>query len=116
MRYLLMIYTSEAEDAKRTPEEGEANMKAYYAFTKEVTDSGHYLGGEALQPISSATSVRVRDSEVITSDGPFAETKEQLGGYYIIDCEHMDEAIRWASQVPSAIFGSVEIRPIMVYG
>lgn len=112
MRYLCLIYTSEAEDAKRTPEQQEANMGAYFAFTKEINEAGVNAGGEALQPIASATSVRVRNGETITTDGPFAETKEQLGGYYMLDCENLDEAIKWASKIPGAKDGTIEVRPI----
>ncbi|MCP5101145.1 MAG: YciI family protein [Chloroflexi bacterium] len=112
MRYLCLIYTSEQEDAKRTPEQQEANMGAYYAFTKEINEAGVYGGGEALQPISTATSVRVRDGKVTTTDGPFAETKEQLGGYYMLNCDNLDDAIKWAAKIPGAKDGIIEVRPI----
>ena len=98
MRYLLMIYTSEEQDAQRTEAEGQANMDAYFAFTNEVREAGVMLGGEALQPTTTATTVRVRNSQTTSTDGPFAETKEQLGGYYLLDCENLDEAIKWAAQ------------------
>lgn len=112
MRYLCLIYTSEVEDAKRTPEQQEANMGAYFAYTQEITEAGVNAGGEALQPIATATSVRVRNGETITTDGPFAETKEQLGGYYMLDCENLDEAIKWAAKIPGAKDGTIEVRPI----
>lgn len=112
MRYLCLIYTSEVEDAKRTPEQQEANMGAYYAFTNEIGEAGVNAGGEALQPTTTATSVRVRDGKVVTTDGPFAETKEQLGGYYMLNCENLDEAIKWAARIPGAADGTVEVRPI----
>jgi hypothetical protein len=112
MRYLLLIYTSEAEDAKRTPEEREANMGEYYAFTNAIREAGVMEGGEALHPINTATTVRVRNSQTTTTDGPFAETKEQLGGYYMLDCENLDQAIEWAAKIPGAKDGSIEIRPV----
>jgi hypothetical protein len=112
MRYLLLICTSEEEDAKRSPAEQEANMNAYFAFTNEVREAGAYVGGEALQPTATATTVRVREGKTLTTDGPFAETKEQLGGYYMVDVENLDEAIKWAAKIPGAAHGSIEIRPI----
>lgn len=112
MRYLLLICTSEEEDAKRTPTEQEANMGAYFAYTNEVREAGVYVGGEALQPTPTATTVRVRDGKTLTTDGPFAETKEQLGGYYMVDVENLDEAIKWAAKIPGAAHGSIEVRPI----
>ena len=112
MRYLLMIYTNEEQDAARTPEQQEANMGAYFAFTNEVREAGVYVGGEALQPIATATSVRVRNGQTSTTDGPFAETKEQLGGYYMLDCENLDQAIEYAAKIPGAKDGTIEIRPI----
>lgn len=112
MKYLLLIYTNEESDAKRSPQEREANMGEYFAFTQELTASGSNLGGEALQSTSTATSVRVRNGEVITSDGPFAETKEQLGGYYMVQADNLDEAIQWAAKIPGAKDGTIEVRPI----
>ncbi|MES1261339.1 MAG: YciI family protein [Acidobacteriota bacterium] len=88
---------------------------AYYGFTQEVQAKQVYIGGEALHPTSSATTVRVRDGKLSTTDGPFAETKEQLGGYYLLDCKDLDEAIEYAAKIPGASTGSVEIRPIMVF-
>ncbi len=113
MRYLLLIYTNEAQDSQATPAEQETIMNAYWAFTKEVNEAGVNLGGEALQPISSATTVRVRNGKTLTTDGPFAETKEQLGGYYIVKAENLDEAIAWAAKIPGAQQGSIEVRPIV---
>lgn len=115
MKYLLMIYSNEAEDAKATPEQQQTIMNEYFAFSKELTDSGCNLGGEALHPTSTATSVRVRDGQTITSDGPFAETKEQLGGYYIVEAENLDDAIGWAAKIPGARHGTVEVRPVMSF-
>lgn len=112
MQYLLLIYSNEAQDAQRTAEEGEANMQAYYAYTNELRESGAMVGGEALHPTSSATTVRVRDGKTSSTDGPFAETKEQLGGYYMVNCDNLDEAIQWAAKIPGAKDGSIEIRPV----
>ena len=112
MKYLLMIYTNEQQDAQRTPEEQEANMGEYFAFTNEIREAGVMLGGEALQPTTTATTVRVRQGQTASTDGPFAETKEQLGGYYLLDCENLDEAIKWAAKIPGAREGSIEIRPL----
>ena len=115
MQYLLMIYTSEQQDAQRTPEENEANMGAYFTFTEEVRQAGVMVGGEALHPTTSATTVRVRNGQTLSTDGPFAETKEQLGGYYLLNCENLDEAIQWAAKIPGAKDGCIEIRPIMAF-
>jgi hypothetical protein len=112
MRYLLMIYSNEANDASATPEEQQAVMEAYNAFSNEVRERNLFIGGEALQPTSTATTVRVRDGKALTTDGPFAETKEQLGGYYLLDCKDLDEAIEMAAKIPGAAVGSIEIRPI----
>lgn len=115
MRYLLLIYTNEAQDAQATPEQMEAVMGAYWAFTKELNESGKNLGGEALQPTSTATTVQVREGKTLTTDGPFAETKEQLGGYYMVEAENLDEAIAWAAKIPGAQVGSIEVRPVMEF-
>jgi len=85
----------------------------YRDFDKEVQDAGVLIGGEPLEPISTATSVRVRNKKTAITDGPFAETKEQLGGYYLFDCNDLDEAIKWAAKIPSARYGTIEVRPIM---
>jgi hypothetical protein len=114
MKYLLMICTDETAETKASPEEMQAVMGAYYAFTNEVKEKGVYRGGEALHPTSSATTVRVRNGKTTTTDGPFAETKEQLGGYYLLDCKDLDEAIEYAAKIPGAAYGSIEVRPIMV--
>jgi hypothetical protein len=113
MRYLLLIYSNEAAGAQASPAEQEAVMEAYWAFTNEVNEAGVNLGGEALQPTSTATTVRVRDGKTLTTDGPFAETKEQLGGYYIVKADNLDEAIAWAAKIPGAQVGSIEVRPIV---
>ena len=90
-------------------------MAAYEAFSRAAADAGVLVGGEGLQPSSTATTVRMRDNETLTTDGPFAETREQLGGYYLLDCSDLDDAIGWAARIPDAAHGSVEVRPVMDY-
>ena len=115
MKYLLTIYTDESGFADVTPQDVQQMMAAYEAFGREVTAAGAMLGGEGLQPSATATTVQVRDGETITSDGPFADTREQLGGYYLLDCRDLDEAIGWAAKIPGARGGTVEVRPVMDY-
>jgi hypothetical protein len=115
MKFLLTIYADESRYATMTPEESGALMQAYGAFGREAQDAGVLLGGEGLQPTATATTVRVRDGETLLTDGPFAETREQLGGYYLIDCGNLDEANRWAARIPDAANGAVEVRPVMDY-
>jgi hypothetical protein len=112
MRYLMMICTSETEDAKATPEESAASFGEYGQLMEELAASGSMLGGERLHPTTTATTVRVRDGETLTTDGPFAETKEQIGGYFLVDCKDIDHAIELAAKIPGARHGSVEVRPI----
>jgi hypothetical protein len=95
--------------------ESDAFMAEYFAFTDGIRKSGHYLGGEALQPVHTATTVRIRNGKVSTTDGPFAETKEQLGGFYLINARDLNEAIQVASKIPSARLGSIEVRPVMEF-
>jgi hypothetical protein len=113
MKYLLMIYGNEAADAQRPQPEQDREMQAYFGFTDQVRKAGVLAGGEALHPVSTATTVRIRDGKLTTTDGPFAETKEQLGGFYLLDCKDLDEAIAWAAKIPHAATGSVEIRPVV---
>lgn len=115
MRYLLLIYGNEATDAQASEAEQAALFEAYNAFGQEVNARGVMLGGEALMPTNTATTVRVRDGKVLTTDGPFAETKEQLGGYYLLNCKDLDEAIELAAKIPGALNGSIEVRPIMEF-
>lgn len=112
MRYLLLIYGGEAAMAGMTGEEMHAEMAEYMAFGEAITSEGIMRGGEALQGTATATTVRVRDGETLLSDGPFAETHEQLGGFYMIECDTLDEAIGAAKRIPGAKYGSVEVRPI----
>ncbi len=114
MQYLLMIYTDEAAEAQATPEQMQAMMGAYSACTHEMKEKQVYLGGNPLQPTSTATAVRVRDGKTLTTDGPFAETKEQLGGYYLVNCRDLDEAIEYAAKIPGALHGTIEVRPIWI--
>jgi len=115
MRYLCLIYDEEKKWAAMSKEEGDAVMGEYFAFTEDVKKSGHYVGGEALQPVSTATSVRVRGGKMSTTDGPFAETKEQLGGYYLINAKDLNDALQIASKIPGAKTGTVEVRPIQEF-
>ncbi|HWN85908.1 MAG TPA: YciI family protein [Vicinamibacterales bacterium] len=112
MRYLCLIYDEEKKLGAMSKSESDAFMGEYFAFTEDIKKSGHYLGGEALQPVNTATSVRVRSGKMSTTDGPFAETKEQLGGYYLIEAKDLNDALQVASRIPSAKFGTVEVRPI----
>ena len=111
MRYALLIYV-EPPPVEPTPEEAQAVMDAYNAFTKEAVDADVMRGGEALEDAKTATTVRVRDGQTIVTDGPFAETKEEFGGYYLIDAPNLDEAIKWAAKIPGAKRGSIEVRPV----
>jgi hypothetical protein len=107
VRYVILIYDNEAT----APNEG-AEMAKWYEYTERLKASGSYVGGEALQPTSTATTVRKQGDRVLVTDGPFAETKEQLGGFYLVDCKDIDEALRWAAEIPSAGRGPVEVRPV----
>src|SRR5919106_133265 len=115
MKYLLTIYGDESRFAEATPESIQQVMAAYEAFGREASEAGVMLGGEGLQPSSTATTVQVRDDATVTSDGPFAETREQLGGYYLLDCRDLDEALGWAARIPGARTGTIEVRPVMNY-
>jgi hypothetical protein len=112
MRYLLLICNDENDAPAPGPDGASDMLPEYLAFGAEMTERGVLLGGERLRPTSDATTVRVRDGEVLTSDGPFAETKEQVGGYYLVDCKDLDEAIEVAAKIPGARIGSIEVRPI----
>ena len=113
MQYLILIYSDEKAEASATKEELDAWMGEYWAYTDAMQKAGAYKGGEALQPTATATTVRVRDGKKATTHGPFAETKEQLGGFYLVDCSNLDEAIEWAAKCPGARVGSIEVRPVM---
>ena len=113
MKYLCLIYDPEAELAKMSQEEGEQIMNEYFAFTEDIQKSGHYVAGEALHPVAAATTIRMRQGRLQTTDGPFAETKEQLGGFYLIEARDLNEAIQVASRIPAVRTGSIEIRPVV---
>ena len=115
MRYLCLIYDEEKKLGAMSKSESDAFMGEYFAFTEDIKKSGHYLGGEALQPVNTATSVRVRSGKMSTTDGPFAETKEQLGGYYLINAKDLNDALQVAARIPSAKLGTVEVRPIQEF-
>jgi hypothetical protein len=115
MKYLCLIYNDEAEMAAAAQSADRAMNDAYYGFTMDIRKSGKYVAGEALQPTATATTVRVRGGKVATTDGPFAETKEQLGGFYLIDAVDLNEAIQIAARIPGAKTGSVEVRPVVVF-
>ena len=113
MKYLLLIYSNEADWATMPEVEQEKLFHEYMEFSKSIYRSGNYLAGEALQPIETATTVRVREGKTLTTDGPFAETREQLGGFYMVEAKDLDEATAIAKRIPSVRFGCIEIRPIM---
>jgi hypothetical protein len=116
MQYLLLIYQTESEAFPPGSPEFGAMMQRYGVFTDDLQKSDHLVGGNALENVATATTVRVRDGKTTALDGPFAETKEQLGGYYLVDCDNLDPAIECAAKIPSAEFGSIEVRPVVVYG
>ena len=115
MKYLCLIYNDERQMGTMPRPDGEKMMAEYSEFTESIKTSGHYKGGDALQPTTTATTVRVRQNKVSTTDGPFAETKEQLGGFYMIDAKDLNDAIQVASRIPGAKTGSVEVRPVPVF-
>jgi hypothetical protein len=112
MKYLCLIYSDESQWKTLPPAELETMNKEYFAYTQSVQKSGHYLGGNPLQPTQTATTVRVRNGQLSTTDGPFAETKEQLGGYYLLEARDLNDAIQAASRIPGAKYGAIEVRPI----
>jgi len=115
MKYLCLIYQNEQNAERNTSEQGNTMLQEYFDFTEDIRKSGHMLGGEALQPTSAATTVRVRNGKVSTTDGPFIETKEQLGGFYLIEGKDLNDAIQVASRIPGAKTGAIEVRPIRVF-
>ena len=113
MKYLCLIYDDEKLYETMTKEEGDAFMGEYFAFTEGAKASGHYIAGEALQPVSTATTIRIRNGKMSTTDGPFAETKEQLGGFYLVEAKDLNEALQVAAKIPSVKIGSIEVRPVV---
>jgi len=112
MQYMLLIYVDEAQAAQADEASATAMTAEYFDYTRQIQASGNFVDGARLAPTASATTVRVRDGETLTSDGPFAETKEQVGGYFLVDCKDLDEAIEVAAKLPGAREGSIEVRPI----
>ncbi|MCK1620141.1 YciI family protein [Bradyrhizobium sp. 159] len=115
MQYLLMIYQNEVEYAKNDAATSQKMLAEYQAFTQSIIQSGNFKAGDRLQPTATATTVRVREGKTLTTDGPFAETREQLGGYYLVEAKDLNAAIEIAARIPSARIGSIEVRPIWVY-
>jgi hypothetical protein len=113
MQYLVLIYSDETKDVTASKEETDAWMGEYFAYTEALQKGGVMVSGEALHPTSTATTVRLRDGKKLTTHGPFAETKEQLGGFYMINCKDLDEALEWAFKCPGARVGSIEVRPVV---
>jgi len=115
MKYMMLIYANPAERPQFTPEERQAAMQRWMQFEEEVKATGILVANESLHPVTSATTVRVREGKTLTSDGPFAETHEHLGGFYVLECADLDEALAWAAKMPGAKYGSVEVRPVMTF-
>jgi hypothetical protein len=111
MQFLALIYAADGSTDVEMPE----LMQQYQAFGGEAGAAGVVVGGNALEAVTTATSLQVRNGKTHITDGPFAETKEQLGGYYLLECKDLDEAVKWASKIPSARFGTIEVRPVMVF-
>jgi hypothetical protein len=115
VQYMLLIYADENGWDRLGEDEQGRMMQSYRAFTQELSGAGAMIAGDALQSTQNATTVRVQNDETLTTDGPFAETKEQLGGYYLIEAESLDDAIEWAAKIPASSYGSVEVRPVVVF-
>ena len=115
MKYMCLIYSAQASEPKPGSDEFGIMLRDYAIFTENMKSGGKYIAGDALQPTMTATTVSVRDGKTQTVDGPFAETKEQLGGYYLLECDDLDDALKCAAQIPTAKFGRVEVRPVMVF-
>ena len=115
MQYLLLIYRNDAEYSKLDPAERKQLSAEYGVFTQAIVQSGHFKAGDGLQPTATATTVRVRDGKTLTTDGPFAETREQLAGYYLIEAKDLDDALAIAARIPEAVRGCIEVRPVMIY-
>ena len=113
MQYMLLIYSAEQDWARLSDEERNAIVREYFALNDELQEKGAYVAGAPLQPTAAATTVRIRGGEHVTTDGPFAETKEQLGGYFLIDVDSPEEAFEWAARIPAARYGSIEVRPVL---
>ena len=115
MQYLLMIYANEAEYGKIDPATLQKVYEEYGTFTQSIVKSGNFKAGDRLQPTTTATTIRIRDGKTMTTDGPFAETREQLGGYYLIEAANLDDALRIGARIPSVRMGSIEVRTVVVH-
>ena len=115
MKFLALIYQAESMYTDASPEEAGAIFAAHGAFSEAAGKAGVYAGGEGLQPVATSTTIRVRDDERMLTDGPYAETKEQLGGYYLLECKDLDDALNWAARIPEARTGAIEVRPVLDY-
>ena len=113
MQYILLIYENEADAKKRPEAENQKIFGEYFGFSESIRKSGHFKAGEPLEPVATATTVRVKNGKTVKTDGPFAETREQLGGFYIVEAKDLDEAVGIAARIPGARTGSIEVRPIM---
>jgi hypothetical protein len=113
MKYMLLLHNDETWWQTASEQEIQEGMRAYGEYGRALEEAGAYIDGAPLQGSHATTTISIRDGETITTDGPFAETKEQLGGYYLIECETLDEALEWARRNPSAFTGHVEVRPLM---
>jgi hypothetical protein len=113
MRYVCLIYDNEKQVEGMSKEEGDAFMGEYFAFTEDIQKNGQLIAGEALHPVGTATSLRMRNGKLSTTDGPFAETKEQLGGFYLIEARDLNEALQIAARIPSIRTGTIEVRPVV---
>lgn len=115
MQYMLLIYGDMSDSPVPGTPDFDKMIADYGKFTEEIQQAGVYVAGEALQPVSTATTVRAPAGKAQTTDGPFAETKETLGGFYILDCKDLDQALAYAAKIPTAKFGAIEVRPVMVF-
>jgi hypothetical protein len=113
MQYLLLIYGDESQWDALSDDDRNGIYREYGQFGADLREQSRFLGGEQLQPVATATTVQVRDGDTLVSDGPFAETKETLGGFYLVEAESLDEAIEWAARIPSARQGTIEVRPVV---
>jgi hypothetical protein len=116
MKYMLLIYSDERDVPKQGTREFEELIGAFAAFSEEVKKKGLFVDGAGLEPVATATTVRVRGGSTATTDGPFAETKEQLGGFYLLECKNLDEALEYAARIPTVGRGAVEVRPVAMMG
>lgn len=115
MQYMCLIYSTEGTGPQPGTDDWGPFMQGYMDFTQQVKDEGKFIAGDALQPVATATTLAIRGGKTETVDGPFAETKEQLGGYYLLDCVDLDEALKYAAMIPTAEHGRIEVRPIIVF-